>query len=148
MSTALVRRDGALVALKSIPRTHKPKTVAFAAQTRVSVTDSMSELRDMLDAHGAVGIAMQHDETHQAACVAFKLNDQQFTLTAPLPRRPGLADADDVLEDLPGLVYSYEARCRERWRALVLWTKGALEMVRLKMLTAEKAFAPARRLGR
>ena len=145
MTRALTPRvPDTLAAPGASKRTRKP--TAHAAQTKVTIEASQRELRVMLEKHGATRVSLVHDSARQTVGISFALHGQLYQLALPLPRRPELTDPDfrgaGGLVDYPGHVYSYEARCRERWRAIVLWVKGALEMVRLKLLSNESAFMP------
>ena len=146
MTRALTpRAPGTLAAPASASkRTRKP--TAHAAQTKVTIEASQRELDKLLRQHGASRVSLVHDSARQTAGISFALHGQLYQLALPLPRKPELTDPDfrgaDGLADYPGVLYSYEARCRERWRAIVLWVKGALEMVRLKLLSNESAFMP------
>lgn len=101
----------------------------YAADTRVPVGQSRSEIETLLERHKAkqFGTAVDYD-LHQAR-IQFRLHDRivRFVITLPDEKKLGTGKRFEQAE-------------RQKWRALLLVIKAKLESVENNIETFEQAF--------
>ena len=118
------------------------KKSRYAAQTKVSVEKSKSEIEKNLVRYGATGFAYAWQEN--TAMVSFKLNERIINLKLQLPDKNseefvytevhGNRRSDDLIHA------KWEQACRQSWRALSLIILAKLEAVEAGITTLEKEF--------
>lgn len=111
----------------------------YAEGTTVSAAKSLTEIRALLDKHGATHYA--YGDAPVGEVVAFRLNGTQYRLDIARPTREALrAEFIADIEKGGRAVYSASQRAnridwgdrvtkehRRRWRARLLWLKAMLE---------------------
>lgn len=104
--------------------------MAYAAETKVPVSQTQGEIRVMLNKAGAdsFGLMEERDRVH----LAFELSERRIRFTVPMPPRE--------FEEGTAARNRREKLTRSRWRALLLVIKAKLESVESKIETFEEAF--------
>lgn len=105
--------------------------VTFAAQTRVPVDRSQSEIKKILSKYGASGFA--YGEQGARAIVMFEMASRRIKFVLPMPQPPRE-------QPTQAAVKGYEQLCRTRWRCLVLAIKAKLECVESGITSLEQEF--------
>lgn len=95
----------------------------FAAQTRVGVEQTRTEIERTLSRYGATAFAYMTQQGR--AIIAFEASERHIKITVPLP---------------PGDSEKEKQEARQRWRALLLVIKAKLESVESGIETLEEAF--------
>lgn len=116
---------------------------AYAAGTRVSVSRSERELKDLLRKEGAVNIATA--EPIGWAVVQFDLHDRRIRLRMPVP----FWTEERLTRDKRGFTRTEAAArklcaqaCQEQWRALVLALRSRFVNIHSGIESFETAFLP------
>lgn len=101
----------------------------YAAQTRVPVSQSRTEIERLLEKHKAKQFGTAVDYDANQARVQFRLHDRivRFLITLPDRKKYGQGAR-------------WEQQERQRWRALLLVIKAKLESVENGIETFEEAF--------
>lgn len=105
----------------------------FAAKTSVSVSQSKSEIENILQRYGAAQFMSGWDQSNAVIGFTMPIGDQfrQVRFILPMPDRndrqythhsKGARSPDAALKE-------WEQACRQRWRALALVIKAKLEAV-------------------
>jgi hypothetical protein len=102
--------------------------MAYAADTRVPVSQSRAEIERLLEKHRAKQYGTAVDYDLAVARVQFRLHDRVIRFTIALP------DAKKFVGE------RYARYERQRWRALLLVIKAKLESVESQIETFEQAF--------
>lgn len=95
----------------------------FAAQTRVGVDQTRTEIERTLSRYGATAFAYMTQQGR--AIIAFEASERHIKITVPLP----IGDSEKEKQE-----------ARQRWRALLLVIKAKLESVESGIETLEEAF--------
>ena len=111
----------------------------YAAGTKVSVSSSQAEIRNVLARYGAEGFMFGED--NEKALVGFRAHGRNVRFVVPMP-------TDDELRLTPGRIRRTAAQIttaraaeeRRRWRALALAIKAKLEVVASGIATFEEEF--------
>lgn len=113
----------------------------YAAGTKVAVSKTEAEIKDLLRSRGATRTAFAEEAGR--AVVFFELRDRRVQFTMPLPR----ADEKRFTQDKRGsrrpptaATRAWEQACRERWRALLLTIKAKFVSIESEVETFEEAF--------
>jgi len=122
----------------------------YAANTTVAVENSQVELVRLLKRHGATQHAFVNDSASGRAAVIFAMGGRQMRLELTVPGEDEFLTKE---HPKPRGWYSFSqtrrqdwARAqhqqaeRQRWRALILVTKGKLELVAEGLSTIEREF--------
>ena len=121
---------------------------AYAAGTKIAVSQTEGEIKKLLRRAGADNIALA--EGGGKATVLFELADRRFIMHLPLPDRM----SKDFTHGYPAKgsrAYKrplsetqaddrWEQACRQKWRALLLCIKAKVEGVEAGVETIEQAF--------
>lgn len=118
--------------------------MAYAAQTKVSVAKTKSEIEAIIEKYGAENFATMNKPGR--AMIAFKMEGRHILFRLPLPRK----DADEfriykrgyqrVERSEDAALAKWEQACRSRWRGLFLCIKAKLESVEAGIETFDDAF--------
>lgn len=121
------------------------ETMAYASKTSVTVEKSESELRRLLQKHGATAIMVGTQEEPPMASVWFQMEGLNIRLDVPLPSR--LEDAvvyarKNAAGPAPVAVQHkrWDQICRSRWRSVLLLTRAKLEHIELGATTLQEEF--------
>lgn len=121
----------------------KPKAYATGTKTDISTTET--QIKRMLMAAGADGVAMM--EQRDKAIVAFHLSDRAIQFRLPLPTRDDerftymmAYGRHKTLRSPDAAAHAWTQACRERWRALHLCIKAKLESIEQGIETFDDAF--------
>jgi vacuolar-type H+-ATPase subunit F/Vma7 len=104
------------------------KNKGYAFRTDVDIPQSKAELERILTKGGADQVLMGGDAKARTGFVLFGLNGRNYRLS--LPKRVDVRRKAAQVD-------------RERWRTLVLITKGQVEMIKGGVATPEEVFLPA-----
>jgi hypothetical protein len=101
----------------------------YAADTKVPVSQSRSEIEALLERHKAKQYGTAVDYDLRTARVQFRLHDRivRFVISLPDPKKLGVGKRLEQAE-------------RQKWRALLLVIKAKLESVENSIETFEQAF--------
>lgn len=115
--------------------------MSYAQGTSVPVERSISELRSIVEKHGADGFLFAEEQSPPRAMVAFRIEGVHVRLLLPLPL-PG--DVSSTASGRPrsqgAVAQALADERRRRWRALVLVTKAKLEAAANGISTLEREF--------
>ena len=118
------------------------RSAPYARGTRVDPERSRRELERFLARRGASDFVVVQDDA--SARVRFALYGNYFELVLPLPD-PGNRSFSHTPTGRPrtpaGQHRAYEQAVREKWRSLVLVTRGKLEAVESGISSVEQEFA-------
>lgn len=113
----------------------------YAVTTEVSVERSRAEIEHTLARYGAQ--AFMYGWQDGKAAVSFDVRQTRYRIVLPLPRRD---DPEFQRTPVRGnrrssqqALDAWEQACRQRWRALALWIKAALEAEEVQITTLEQA---------
>lgn len=119
-------------------------TQRYAKETKVPVSRSEAQLKDLLRRYGADAIMTYEEKRPVArAAVAFRMNERNVRLSLVLPdpydedfalTETGRDRSDDARHR------AWEQGCRARWRLLVLLTQAKLEAIEAGTTTFEREF--------
>ena len=114
----------------------------YAKGTKVPVTKTESEIRQLLDRYRADSVMLGFEQT--GAVIGFKMNDRVIRFNLPLPDRNAKefkeTDSGRWLRSEAGQRAAWEGACRQRWRALKLAIQAKLEAVECGITTFEEEF--------
>ncbi|WP_426751754.1 hypothetical protein [Myxococcus sp. Y35] len=113
----------------------------YAAGTKVSVSKTEAEIKDLLRSRGATRTAFAEEEGR--AVVLFDLKDRRVRFTMPLPlpvHRSFTHDGRGTKRTPAAATRAWEQACREKWRALFLTMKAKFVSVDSQVETFEEAF--------
>ena len=113
--------------------------MAYAAQTRVPISKSKTDIEELLARHGAIGFAYATEGNR--SMVAFNMSGRRVQIMLVMPsiddyvRTPRNARRTGAAQQA-----AWEQACRQRWRALLLIIKAKLEAVESGITTLESEF--------
>lgn len=113
----------------------------FAAGTKVSVSKTEAEIKDLLRSRGATRTAFAEEEGR--AVVLFDLQDRRVRFTMPLPlpvHRKFTHDGRGKQRPQAAATRAWQQACREKWRSLFLTMKAKFVSVDNQVETFEEAF--------
>jgi hypothetical protein len=114
----------------------------YAQKTSVNKDASLAEIERTLTRYGATGFLYGWSGTD--AMVGFVLRNRQFRLIIPMPDRNSReflrTPKQGRLRSKTAAQEAYDQAVRQRWRALALYVKAALEAVEAGILSFEDAF--------
>lgn len=111
----------------------------YAKGTEISVDQTQTEIRKLLQRYGATGFIM--GETAEKAQIGFEMGDRRVIFRLPLPamsefRKDGRGRLRTDLQRQE----AWKQACKSKWRALVLCIKAKLETVASGIETFDEAF--------
>jgi hypothetical protein len=109
--------------------------MAYAVDTKVPVTQTQNEIKQLLSKHNADGFAM--GESQKIGMVMFQMKNRQIKITLPLPVEGVTKDNKSKQLLNANKIKQLE---RSRWRALLLTIKAKLEAVEIGISTFEDEF--------
>lgn len=114
----------------------------YATGTKVDPAGSREEIERTLMRYGADSFASGWSGTK--AQIAFRLNGRhiKFTLVLPSKEDHRLTPERGLVRSQAAMLESWEAACRQRWRALALIVKAKLEAIDSGITTFEEEFLP------
>lgn len=109
----------------------------YARETKISVTQSMNEIQDILSKHGITRFMIELEQN----AIYFQLHDKPVKLSVPKPRLEsfrytptGQRRSDAQTQTI------IEQQNKARWRLMKEYLKLQLELVKLQVLDIEQAF--------
>jgi hypothetical protein len=102
----------------------------FAEGTSVSVEKSRAEIERLIVRYGATSTAFMNAPGR--SMIVFEANGRRIMFELPLPDREEKRFRNDgrgSLRSPAKKLEAWEQACRQRWRALALFTKAKLEAV-------------------
>ena len=119
----------------------------YAKTTSVAPEKSRQEIEEALRRYGADAFGYAVDDVQRRAAIQFRLQSRLMRLDVRLPDK-----ADPAFQVKAANQYSqkgrfsqaaYDQAMRQRWRALLLFVKAALEAVENQALTLDQALLSA-----
>ena len=113
--------------------------MAYAAQTRVPISKTKTDIEELLAKHGAVGFGYVTEGDR--AVVAFNMSGRRIQLMLVMPSIDDFAHTPRNSRRTAAAQQSaWEQACRQRWRALLLIIRAKMEAVESGITTLESEF--------
>ena len=111
----------------------------YAAQTKVSIAQSKTDIEALLAKYGATGFGYATEGDR--AMVAFNMEGRRVQLMLVMPSMDDFAlTRGNSRRTAAAQESAWEQACRSRWRALLLIIKAKLEAVEAGITTLETEF--------
>ena len=111
----------------------------YAAQTRVPISRTKTDIEKLLAQHGATGFAYATEGDR--SLVAFNMSGRRVQIMLVMPPIDDYARTPRNARRTAGAQRSaWEQVCRQRWRALLLIIRAKLEAVESGITTLESEF--------
>ena len=111
----------------------------YAAQTKVPISRTKTEIEDLLAKHGAVGFGYVTEWNR--ALIAFNMSGRRVQIMLVMPAVDDSARTPrNARRTAAAQQSAWEQACRQRWRALLLIIKAKLEAVESGITTLEIEF--------
>ena len=111
----------------------------YAAQTKVPISRSKTDIEELLGKHGAVGFAYATESDR--ALIAFNMAGRRVQIMLVMPSVGDFARTPrNVRRSAAAQQSAWEQACRQRWRALLLIIRAKLEAVESGITTLENEF--------
>ena len=111
----------------------------YAAQTKVPIAKSKTDIEELLAKHGAVGFAYATEGDR--ALIAFNMAGRRVQIMLVMPLVDDFADTPrNARRTAAAQQSAWEQACRQRWRALLLIIRAKLEAVESGIATLESEF--------
>ena len=111
----------------------------YAAQTKVPISRTKTEIEELLAKHGAVGFAYATESDR--ALIAFNMAGRRVQIMLVMPSVDDFARTPrNVRRSAAAQQSAWEQACRQRWRALLLIIRAKLEAVESGITTLESEF--------
>ena len=113
--------------------------MAYAAQTKVPIAKTKTDIEELLVKHGAAGFAYATEGDR--ALVAFNMAGRRVQIMLMMPSIDDYARTPRNTRRTQAAQQSaWEQACRQRWRALLLIIRAKLEAVESGITTLENEF--------
>ena len=111
----------------------------YAAQTRVPISKTKTDIEELLAKHGAAGFGYVTEGDR--AMVAFNMSGRRIQLMLVMPSVDDFARTPRKARRTAAAQQSaWEQACRQRWRGLLLIIRAKLEAVESGITTLESEF--------
>ena len=111
----------------------------YAAQTRVPISRTKTDIEELLAKHGATGFAYATEGDR--SLVAFSMSGRRVQIMLLMPSVDDYARTPRNARRMAAAQRSaWEQACRQRWRALLLIIRAKLEAVESGITTLESEF--------
>lgn len=105
--------------------------MAYARKTKVPVSNTINEIRRMLEKHQATGFAF--GEQSGQSVIMFEMQHRRVKFILPMPARPRDGASRAAMA-------AHDQQVRSRWRSMGLAIKAKLECVERDISTFEEEF--------
>ena len=113
--------------------------MTYAAQTRVPISKSKTDIEELLAKHGAMGFAYATEGNR--SMVAFNMSGRRVQIMLVMPSTDDYAlTPRNARRTAAAQQAAWEQACRQRWRALLLIIRAKLEAVEAGITTLESEF--------
>ena len=113
--------------------------MTYAAQTRVPISKTKTDIEELLTKHGAMGFAYATEGNH--SMVAFNMSGRRVQIMLVMPSVDDYArTARNARRTAAAQQSAWEQAYRQRWRALLLIIRAKLEAVESGITTLESEF--------
>ena len=111
----------------------------YAAQTRVPISKSKTDIEELLAKHGAIGFAYATEGNR--SMVAFNMSGRRVQIMLVMPSIDDYARTPrNARRTAAAQQAAWDQACRQRWRALLLIIRAKLEAVESGITTLESEF--------
>ena len=111
----------------------------YAAQTKVPISRTKTDIEELLAKHGATGFAYATE--FDRSLVVFNMAGRRVQIMLVMPPIDAYARTPrNAKRSAAGQKSAWEQACRQRWRALLLIIRAKLEAVESGITTLESEF--------